>query len=95
MTAPAKTATMTSREFNQNTSKAKHLAKHGPVFITDRGRVTHVLLSEAEYQQLKPRRISLLEALAQPGGPEYDFDTDQYLPKREALFTPFPFEEND
>ena len=36
---------MTSREFNQNTSRAKKVAKGGPVFITDRGQPSHVLLS--------------------------------------------------
>lgn len=29
--------TMTSREFNQDTSRAKRAAESGPVFITDRG----------------------------------------------------------
>ncbi len=29
--------TMTSREFNQDTSRAKKAAARGPVFITDRG----------------------------------------------------------
>jgi prevent-host-death family protein len=37
--------TLSSREFNQDTSKAKKAAKSGPVFITDRGRPAHVLLS--------------------------------------------------
>ena len=29
--------TMSSRDFNQDTSGAKRAAKEGPVFITDRG----------------------------------------------------------
>jgi len=29
---------LSSREFNQDTSRAKRAAKRGPVFITDRGR---------------------------------------------------------
>lgn len=46
--------TMTSREFNQDTSRAKRAAESGPVFITDRGpphsRVLHrhVDLSDAD-----------------------------------------------
>jgi hypothetical protein len=30
--------TLTSREFNQDASRAKKAAQQGPVFITDRGR---------------------------------------------------------
>ena len=30
--------TLTSREFNQDTGRAKTAARHGPVFITDRGK---------------------------------------------------------
>jgi len=37
--------TLSSREFNQDTSGAKKAANHGPVFITDRGKPAHVLLS--------------------------------------------------
>ncbi len=37
--------TITSRQFNQDTSGAKKDAAHGPVYITDRGRPAHVLLS--------------------------------------------------
>jgi prevent-host-death family protein len=71
--------TMTSREFNQHTSRAKTAADHGPVVITDRGRPAYVLLSAAEYERLKPRR-SALEALEQKGGPEFDFEIE--LPER-------------
>jgi prevent-host-death family protein len=71
--------TMTSREFNQHTSRAKTAADHGPVVITDRGRPAYVLLSAAEYERLRPPR-SALEALEQKGGPESDFDIE--LPER-------------
>ena len=40
--------TMSSREFNQDAGKAKRLAMQGPVFITDRGRLAHVLLTIAD-----------------------------------------------
>jgi prevent-host-death family protein len=70
--------TMTSREFNQHTSRAKTAADHGPVVITDRGRPAYVLLSAAEYERLnaRPKRfVSIVEALADPA-PEGDFDYD-------------------
>ena len=44
--------TLSSREFNQDASGAKKAAKQGPVFITDRGRPAHVLLSIDDYQRL-------------------------------------------
>ncbi len=67
--------TMTSREFNQDASGAKKAASKGPVFITDRGRPAHVLLTIEEYQRLAGGHMSLLEALAQPGkAAAFDFD---------------------
>lgn len=67
--------TMTSREFNQDTSGAKKAASNGPVFITDRGRPAHVLLTIEEYQRLTGGHMSLLEALAQPReAADFDFD---------------------
>jgi prevent-host-death family protein len=59
--------TLTSRAFNQDTSRAKKAAASGPVFITDRGKPAHVLLSIDEYQRITGRHRSLVEALAMPG----------------------------
>ena len=44
--------TFSSREFNQYVSEAKKAAESGPVFITDRGKPAHVLLSIDEYRRL-------------------------------------------
>ncbi len=57
-----------SREFNQDTAKAKKAAGAGPVFITDRGKPAHVLLSIEEYQRLTGERRNIADALAMPGG---------------------------
>lgn len=65
--------TLTSREFNHDTSGAKKAARKGPVFITDRGRPAHVLLTIEDYQRLTGRNISLLEAVAQTDA-DFDFD---------------------
>ena len=59
---------MSSREFNQDTSRAKKAAADGPVFITDRGKPAHVLLSFAAYQELLG--VDLLDRLAGPAGVE-------------------------
>ncbi len=77
---PPTTTTMTSREFNQDTSKAKKAAKSGPVIITDRGKPAHVLLSIEEYEKLKEPQPgaskfkSLAEALGQKDVPDFEFD---------------------
>lgn len=65
---------MSSREFNQFTGEAKKAAQDGAVFITDRGRTTHVLLSYDDFQRLSGGQ-SILDALAQPEGVgSIDFD---------------------
>ena len=66
--------TMTSREFNQDASRAKRAAQAGPVFITDRGRPAHVLLTADAYQALAGQRASLAEVLAMPGKAKIEFD---------------------
>ena len=64
--------TFTSREFNQDTSRAKKAAKRGPVFITDRGRPAHVLLTIEDFHRLTGGGTSLAEALAQPGVTDFE-----------------------
>jgi prevent-host-death family protein len=62
--------TLTSREFNQDTSRAKKAATEGPVFITDRGTPAHVLLSIEEYQRLTGGQGNLIDQLGLPAGVE-------------------------
>ena len=59
--------TMTSREFNQHVSEAKRAAGQGPVFITDRGRPAHVLLSIEDYRRLTDADEKIADLLALPG----------------------------
>jgi prevent-host-death family protein len=80
--------TMTSREFNQHASDAKRAAKKGPVFITDRGRPAHVLLSIEEYQRLTGKKMSIAEALAMPGAEDVEIE----FPKARDLARPFEFD---
>ena len=65
--------TLTSRELNQDTSGAKKAAKRGPVFITDRGRPAHVLLTIEDYRRLTGGNMSLAEAVAQSGVADFEF----------------------
>src|SRR5690606_30667942 len=62
--------TLSSREFNQATRKAKKAAERGPVFITDRGRPSHVLLTIRDYQALVGPSASIVDLLALPPGAE-------------------------
>jgi prevent-host-death family protein len=67
---------LTSREFNQDTARAKREAKDGPVFITDRGEPSHVLLSIEEYRRLTAggARNNLAELLWLPGVDEIELE---------------------
>ena len=59
--------TVTSRKLNQDVAGAKKAAKTGPVFITDRGKPAHVLLSIEDYRRLAGEDRNLLEALSMAG----------------------------
>ena len=65
---------VTSRELNQDVARAKRAAKSGPVFITDRGKPAHVLLSIEDYRRLAGQGRSLLETLSMPGLADIDLD---------------------
>ena len=71
------TTTVSSRDFNQDTGRAKKAARRGPVIITDRGRPAHVLLSYEAYQRLVAGEAGIIELLGGPDGVE---DVDLELP---------------
>jgi prevent-host-death family protein len=75
------TTTFSSREFNQDTGRAKKAAANGPVIITDRGKPAHVLLSFDEYEKLSGKKSALpekrgtiVDLLAMPGGEDIEFN---------------------
>lgn len=65
---------LSSRDFNQDTSRAKRAAKRGPVFITDRGRPSHVLLTVEEYQRITAGQKSIADLLAMPAAADVEFE---------------------
>ncbi|MCU1782213.1 type II toxin-antitoxin system Phd/YefM family antitoxin [Pseudomonas sp. 13B_2.1_Bac1] len=69
--------TISSREFNQDTSGAKKAARQGPVFITDRGKPAHVLLSIEDYQKLTGLNVDIVDLLVMPEAAEIDFETER------------------
>ena len=70
---------LSSREFNQNTSKAKRAARRGPVFITDRGRPSHVLLTAEEYQRITQGQKSIADTLAMAEAAEIEFEAPRLV----------------
>lgn len=66
--------TFSSRELNQDVTRAKKAAKNGPVFITDRGKPAHVLLTIEEYQRLTKQRRNIADSLAMPNGADIEFE---------------------
>ncbi len=66
--------TVSSREFNQDVSRVKRAAINGPVFITDRGHPSHVLLSIEEYQKITDKKESIVELLAMLDKADIDFE---------------------
>lgn len=71
--------TLSSRELNQDVTRAKRATSSGPVFITDRGKPAHVLLSFEDYQKLTQQRRSIADALAMPGAEDIAFNPPKAL----------------
>lgn len=69
--------TISSREFNQDTSSAKKATRLGPVIITDRGKPAHVLLSIEDYQMLTGSNASIVELLVMPEAADIEFETER------------------
>lgn len=81
--------TVTSREFNQDVSKAKRVAKNGPVFITDRGNPAHVLLTIEDYQKLTKTKENIIDLLAMPEAEDIEFEAPKL---KKELYKPEDFD---
>ena len=66
--------TLSSRQFNQDASKAKKAAKLGPVIITDRGRPAHVLLTFSEYRRITRGQAKIADLLAMHSVEDIEFE---------------------
>lgn len=56
--------TVTSRELNHDISKVKKVCEVGPVYVTNRGEPTHVIMTFEEYQKLLGNHKNIVELLA-------------------------------
>lgn len=73
MGAAMTTTILSSREFNQDTGKAKKAALQGPVFITDRGKASYVLLTVEEYRKISGTQTNIADLLAMPEIDDIEF----------------------
>jgi len=80
--------TVTSREFNQNVSHIKKESANGPVFITDRGKAAHVLMSIEDYNGLTKTNENIVTLLSMPKAADVEFDVPKINSK---LYTPEEF----
>ena len=53
----------------------------GPVFITDRGRPAHVLLTIEDYQRISEKAASIVESLAMPEATSVEFEPSRLADK--------------
>ena len=83
------TTTLSSREFNQDISRAKRAAEAGPVVITDRGQPAYVLLRHDAYRRLVGGGPTIREMLRLPGVKSIDFDPE---PLADGIFRPADFD---
>ncbi len=77
--------TLTSREFNQDVGRAKREARMEPVFITDRGKPTHVLMSFDAFRQISGQTESIIDLLAMDeDSPDVEAAPSQSWDRRES-----------
>ncbi len=65
--------TITSRSFNHNPTAAKQAANVSPVQITERGKVSHILLSIDKYQEIIGGSENIVDMLAMPEADDVEF----------------------
>lgn len=66
--------TVSSRELGRNPSGVKRAADDGPVLITHRGKVSHVLLAVNDYRRLRGERESMVESFGMVGDEDIEFE---------------------
>jgi prevent-host-death family protein len=65
---------LSSRDFNQDVSRAKRAADEGPVIITDRGEPAYVLLRHDTYRRLLRGGPTIRKLLDLPGVEDIEFE---------------------
>ena len=76
---------LSSRDFNQDVSQAKRAARIEPVFITDRGKPTHVLMSIENFKHLTGQTETMVDLLAMPDSVEVETGRSDAWERRPEL----------
>ena len=76
---------VSSRDFNQDVSQAKRAARIEPVFITDRGKPTHVLMSIENFKHLTGQTETMVDLLAMPEPPDVEAGRSDAWDRRPEL----------
>ena len=76
---------VSSRDFNQDVSQAKRAARIEPVFITDRGKPTHVLMSIENFKHLTGQTETVVDLLAMPDSVEVETGRSDAWERRPEL----------
>jgi PHD/YefM family antitoxin component YafN of YafNO toxin-antitoxin module len=71
--------TLSSRELNQDVTRAKKAAQLGPVFITDRGKPAYVLSIEEYQRLLTKQRRNIADSLAMPDVADIEFEPQRVI----------------
>ena len=80
-------ASMPAREFNQNTGRAKLMAREEPLFITERGSVQYVLLTIDDYNEIKGSKRTLADLAMHGSTAHYDSVFEDFIPARDEWST--------
>ena len=70
--------TVSSRTFNQDPTAVKRAALLSPVQITERGKVSHVLVSIEQYQKLTNSSENIVDLLAMPESCNIEFEPPKF-----------------
>lgn len=86
------TTTISDLEFSENAIEATRASESGPVFITEHGVPSHVLLSFSEYRKIALDGKNILELLSMPEGVDTCDEFDAILEHPRDLHKPFEFD---
>ncbi|MGU3495409.1 type II toxin-antitoxin system prevent-host-death family antitoxin [Xanthobacteraceae bacterium A53D] len=69
-------ATLTRRQINGDIARAKRAAQDGPVFITEHGRPSHVLITYESWQTLTREQPTLLDLIGNDAAAAVPFESE-------------------
>jgi PHD/YefM family antitoxin component YafN of YafNO toxin-antitoxin module len=86
------TTTISDLKFSENAIEAARASESGPVFITEHGIPSHVLLSFSEYRKMAQDDKNILELLSMPEGVDICEEFDAVLERPKEFHKPVEFD---